>query len=293
VSPADTDQRQRFLFPDTDIRGEVLRLEASLAPVVQARDYPDGVATLLGEAMAACALLSGTLKFQGRLSLQAQGSGPVSLLLAESSHDGGLRGLCRWRGSLSGLMQPCMTTLLGEGTLAISIRPDQGLQYQGLVSLATDSLASCLENYFEQSEQLPTRLWLAAGNGRAAGFMLQRLPDRIARPEDNAHCWETLTTLAATLTTEELLGLPADALLHRLFHQTPPALTRPAPLFFACTCSRARVAETLKALGAAELESILDELGKAEVICDFCGQAEVFDPVDLGLLIHAARTAAY
>lgn len=292
MSQPDTDSRYRFLFPETDIRGETLRLEASLAPAIQGRHYPDGVATLLGEAMAACALLSGTLKFEGRMSLQAQGHGPVSLLLAESSHDGALRGLARWKGALSGLMQPSMTTLLTGGTLAITIRPDQGQQYQGVVPLSGESLAACLEIYFEQSEQLPTRLWLAAGNGRAAGFMLQRLPDQVAQADDNALHWETLTTLAATLTTEELLGLPASELLHRLFHQTPPVLTKPAPLRFACTCSRQRVAGTLMALGAAELESMLEDLGKAEVVCDFCGQAEVFDKVDLGLLIHQIRGTA-
>ena len=280
----DTDLRQRFVFPDSDIRGEILRLESSLAPVLQARDYPMQVAGLLGETLAASALLTGTLKFEGKLSIQAQGSGPVPLLLAEATDLGTLRGLARWRKDELGEQQS-LPDLLGQGTLAITIMPARGRQYQGLVPLEADSLAGCLEGYFRQSEQLPTRIWLACGNGRAAGLMLQALPAQTASEEHNRGTWETVTALADTLTLEELLDLPVDTVLYRLFHETPPQLPPAQPLQFACSCSREKVRNALISLGSDELQSILDEQGEARVSCDFCGSEEVFDAVDLGQMV--------
>ena len=200
------DFKQRFLFPETDIRGELVRLDESLEAILGTHDYPLAVQGLVGEAVAAVALLAGTLKFSGRLSLQAQGRGPVSLLLAECTHDGQLRALARHDGELDTAAN--IGALIGDGTMVITITPDQGRQYQGIVPLEGDTLAQCLEGYFQQSEQLPTRLWLAAGNGRAAGLMLQRLPDQVASRDANRNQWEHLEALAGTLKMEELLDLP-------------------------------------------------------------------------------------
>ncbi|MCC1495829.1 Hsp33 family molecular chaperone HslO [Alcanivorax sp. 1008] len=281
------DQRQRFLFPDSDIRGEIVRLEASVAPVLSARDYPMVVQGLLAESLAAVVLMTGTLKFEGRLSLQAQGNGAVSLLLAEATHDGGIRGLARFSDTTASTEQPHLHELIGDnGVMAITIRPERGSQYQGVVPLEGSSLAACLEDYFRQSEQLPTRLWLAGGNGRAAGLLLQRLPDRIADHEYNAAIWQHVVTLADTLSMEELLDLPAETVLHRLFHETPPQVTAPTPLHFQCTCSRDKVTDTLLSLGCTELQAILHEQGSATISCDFCSRDEHFDRVDLGQLIH-------
>ncbi|MEE4249439.1 MAG: Hsp33 family molecular chaperone HslO [Alcanivoracaceae bacterium] len=281
------DQRQRFLFPDSDIRGEIVRLEASVAPVLGARDYPLVVQGLLAESLAAVVLMTGTLKFEGRLSLQAQGNGAVSLLVAEATHDGGIRGLARFSDNAPTREQPHLHDLIGnEGLMAITIRPQRGSQYQGVVPLEGSSLAACLEDYFRQSEQLPTRLWLAGGNGRAAGLLLQRLPDRVADHEYNAAIWQHVITLADTLSMEELLDLPAETVLHRLFHETPPQVTAPTALSFQCTCSREKVANTLLSLGRTELQAILDEQGSATISCDFCAKDEHFDRVDLDQLIH-------
>lgn len=286
---SNADSKQRFLFPDSDIRGEILRLEASLAPILQAREYPLAVQGLLSEAMAAVVLMASTLKFEGRLSLQAQGKGPVSLLLAEATHDGQIRGLARFaEDTRYDGVQPSVTELLGDGAvMAITIRPAQGQQYQGVVPLDAPSLAACLEHYFTQSEQLTTRLWLGAGNGRAAGLLLQRLPDRAANRTHNDEVWQNVETLADTLTMEELLDLPVETVLHRLFHETPPQLPPAQPLRFACTCSREKVQHTLLSLGREELQGILDELGEAVITCDFCGRTETFDAVDLDQLIHS------
>jgi molecular chaperone Hsp33 len=278
------DFKQRFLFPDTDIRGELVRLDESLEAILGTHDYPLAVQGLVGEAVAAVALLAGTLKFSGRLSLQAQGRGPVSLLLAECTHDGQLRALARHDGELDTAAN--IGALIGDGTMVITITPDQGRQYQGIVPLEGDTLAQCLEGYFQQSEQLPTRLWLAAGNGRAAGLMLQRLPDQVASRDDNRNQWEHLEALAGTLKMEELLDLPAETVLRRLFHETPPRLPEAQPLRFGCTCSRERTENALLSLGADELKTLLDEDGEATLTCDFCLSQQHFDAVDLAELIR-------
>lgn len=278
------DFKQRFLFPETDIRGELVRLDESLEAILGTHDYPLAVQGLVGEAVAAVALLAGTLKFSGRLSLQAQGRGPVSLLLAECTHDGQLRALARHDGDLDTAAD--IRTLIGDGTMVITIIPDQGRQYQGIVPLEGDTLAQCLEGYFQQSEQLPTRLWLAAGNGRASGLMLQRLPDQMTSRDGNQRQWEHLEALAGTLKMEELLDLPAETVLRRLFHDTPPRLPEPQPLRFGCTCSRERTENALLSLGADELKTLLDEDGEATLTCDFCLSQQHFDAVDLAELIR-------
>lgn len=287
----ENDFRQRFLFPESDLRGEIVHLESSLAPVLSARDYPLTVRGLVAETLAASALLSSTLKFQGRLSLQAQGSGPITLLMGECDHQGQLRGLAQWRDLPEAAEQPALDELLGRGRMAITIMPDQGRQYQGLVPLERATLAGCIEDYFARSEQLPTRLWLAAGNNRAAGLLLQRLPDRVAGAAQNADMWQHLTTLADSLTLEELLDLGAETVLRRLFHETPPELAPPAPLRFACTCSRERIRTTLLSLGLAELRDILDTQGETDITCQFCGASEHFDAVDLAALIRELEGA--
>lgn len=279
--------RQRFFFPDTDLRGEFLRLESALSPVLSARAYPLEIQSQLGEALVAAALMAGTLKFDGRLSLQAQGKGELTLLLAEATHDNSVRGLARWQQQPAEGTLPPLRQLLGdEGVLAITLHPQQGKSYQSLVPLLADDLAGCLEHYFSQSEQLPTRLWLACGNGRAAGLLLQRLPEQNASREHNDDQWNTLSALAATLKTEELLDLPVTTLLHRLFHETPPQLVEPAALHFACTCSRDKVEQMLSSLGKETLQSLLDEQGEADICCDFCQQSQRFDAVDLAALIR-------
>lgn len=279
--------RQRFFFPDTDLRGEFLRLESALTPVLNARAYPLEIQSQLGEALVAAALMAGTLKFEGRLSLQAQGQGELSLLLAEASFDNSVRGLARWQAPLAEGPLPSLRQLLGEeGVLAITLHPEQGKKYQSLVPLVADDLAANLAHYFAQSEQLPTRLWLAYGNGRAAGLLLQRLPEQNASRAHNDEQWDTLAALATTLSTEELLGLPVATLLHRLFHETPPQLAPPNELHFACTCSRDKVEKMLLSLGRETLQSLLDETGEADICCDFCRQSQLFDAVDLAALVR-------
>lgn len=283
--------RQRFFFPDTDLRGEYVHLESALAPVLQARDYPLEIQSQLGEALVAASLLVGTLKFDGRLILQAQGSGELSLLLAEATHDHTLRGLAHWKPPLAASKLPDLKALLGDqAMLAITLKPAQGKEYQSLVPLDSSHLAACLGDYFDQSEQLPTRFWLAFGNGRATGLLLQRMPDQQANRDANEAQWRTLEALAGTLSTDELLHLPLDTLLHRLFHEAPPKLAEPVEQRFACTCSRERVEAMLLSLGADELRAMLDEQGAADVRCEFCRQNQHFDAGQLHDLLTRVGT---
>ncbi len=282
------DHKQRFLFPDSDIRGELVQLESSVARITEGHSYPLPVQGLIGEAVAAVALMASTLKFKGRLALQAQGKGPVSLLLAECTHDGNLRALARHSDGQD-WSQGDIQTLIGEGTMVITITPEQGRQYQGIVPLSGDTLAECLQGYFQQSEQLPTRLWLASGNNRAAGLLLQRLPNQLATTDGNNQMWEHLDALASTLQMEELLNLDDQTILHRLFHDTPPQLPEAQPLQFGCTCSRDRNRNALVSLGNQELQQLLDEDGEVTLTCDFCLNQEHFDAVDLAEMIRENR----
>lgn len=289
MSQHSTDLRQRFLFPNSDIRGEIVRLDASLKPIISARQYPMAAESLLAEAVAAVTLLSGSLKFKGRLSLQAQGEGAIKLLLAECTHDSQVRALLHHNDAQGIPNSSAVGELIGKGVMAITIRPEQGQDYQGMVPMEKDSLAGCLEDYFEQSEQLPTRIWLASGNGQAAGIMLQALPQQVATKEENDLTWERVVALTETITMDELLGLPVETVLHRLFHEDPPQLPDAQEVSFGCTCSRERVARALISLGVEELQSILDEQNEAEIQCDFCSKAQTFDAVDLAQLIHTMK----
>ncbi|WP_323775052.1 Hsp33 family molecular chaperone HslO [Alcanivorax sp.] len=282
------DHKQRFLFPDSDIRGELVQVESSVSRILEGHSYPLPVQGLIGEAVAAVALLASTLKFKGRLALQAQGKGPVSLLLAECSHDGDLRALARHTDGQD-WSHGDIQTLIGEGTMVITITPDQGRQYQGIVPLSGDTLAECLQGYFQQSEQLPTSLWLASGNNRAAGLLLQRLPNQLASTDGNNQMWEHLDALASTLQMEELLNLDDQTILHRLFHDTPPQLPDAQPLQFGCTCSRDRNRNALISLGNQELQQLLDEDGEVTLTCDFCRHQEHFDAVDLAEMIRESN----
>ena len=208
--------------------------------------------------------------------------------MAECSHDGELRALARHSDGQD-WSQGDIQTLIGEGTMVITITPDQGRQYQGIVPLSGDTLAECLQGYFQQSEQLPTSLWLASGNNRAAGLLLQRLPNQLATTDGNNQMWEHLDALASTLQMEELLNLDDQTILHRLFHDTPPQLPDAQPLQFGCTCSRDRNRNALISLGNQELQQLLDEDGEVTLTCDFCRHQEHFDAVDLAEMIRESN----
>jgi molecular chaperone Hsp33 len=278
------DLLHRFLFERLPVRGHLVRLDSSWRAAIEHHAYPEAVTAALGEAMAASALMAGALKFEGRLSLQFEGPGPVRLVLAQCTHRHAIRGVARHE-ALPPEGAPA-DGLFGEGQLAVTIEQSEGGErYQGVVPLVTARLADCLEQYFERSEQLPSRLVLAATPDRAAGLLLQRVAmDDAAAVSGRAEAddaWQRLGLLAATVTPRELFDLPCRELLRRLFPEDDIRLFEGAPVFFQCTCSRERVAGILQALGGDEVQSLLAERGEVEVRCEFCNRAWRFDAVDV------------
>lgn len=276
---------QRFHFSDSPVRGELVQLEATLAEVLDRHDYPDAVVRLLGEAMAACVLLASTLKFEGALILQARGEGPLSLLMVECNHRREVRAIAQtgedWDDSCATLP---LEQLFANGQLAITIDPADGQRYQGIVPLQGHHLAACIEHYFQQSEQLPTRLWLAADHEAAAGLLLQVLPGH--DQGEDADIWPRLTQLTDTVQADELLELPASELLYRLYHEETVELHPSDDVCFRCTCSRERTEQVLLSLGEPELRDILAEQGSIEISCQFCHQEYRFDPIDVEQLLR-------
>jgi molecular chaperone Hsp33 len=277
------DSLQRFVFEHSPIRGEIVRLDATWRAVLERRDYPLPIRSLLGELMAAASLLAASIKFEGRLTMQAKGDGPVKLLVVECTSRQTLRGLAQWDGPVpvGGVPQ-----LLGGGQLVITIEPDKGERYQGIVAVDGESVAEVLEHYFARSEQLSTRLWLAADEAQAAGMLLQRLPKDERHDPDT---WERAVHLGSTITRDELLTLPVRDILHRLYHEDDIRLFSGHPVSFRCSCSRARVESVLRMLGREEVRSILAERGNVEVDCEFCGSHYELDPVDAEQLFAASH----
>ncbi len=259
-------------------RGELVQLEAAWQSILSRSDYPPAVARLLGETAVAAVLLAATLKIDGKLTLQVQGEGTVHLLVMQVTSERELRGLARWHGEVEGEG----LALMGDGRLVMTIETARGERYQGIVPLEGASLAQALEGYFARSEQLPTRLWLEAGPTRAAGLLVQKMPGHDS-PQDDED-WNRIVALSETVSAEELLELPAETLLHRLYHEEDRRVFEPESVRFACSCSRERVAEMLRSLGQDEVEDILAEQGRIEVHCEFCNAGYTFDAVDAAAL---------
>lgn len=270
-----TDSLQRFLFENMPVRGHLVRLDATWRAVLERHDYPQPLRTLLGELMAAGALLSATLKFEGSLVMQMQGGGPVKLIVVEVTSEGTLRATATWDGELPDVP---LRALLGAGRFVITLVPrDGGQSYQGIVDLNGDSVAGVLEHYMATSEQLESRLWLAADDHHAAGLLLQKVPGQHDADSDN---WNRVSMLGGTVRSEELLKLPSREILRRLFHEDDVRVFEASPLSFRCSCSRERVTGMLRSLGPDEVRSIVAERGAVEVTCEFCRKRYVFDPVD-------------
>ncbi|HKK05477.1 MAG TPA: Hsp33 family molecular chaperone HslO [Gammaproteobacteria bacterium] len=272
----ESDSLQRFVFEHLAVRGELVHLDATWQAILARHDYPQPVRDLLGQMMAAAALLSATLKFDGAMTLQVQGGGPITLMVVEVTAERTLRGMAHWEGELT---EGPLESLVGAGRLLITIDPGGGRErYQGIVELTGASLSEALDAYLAQSEQLDTRLWLAADGQAAGGLLIQRLPDEAGAEDKDA--WQRISLLSETVRPDELLGLHAREIIHRLFHEEDVRVFETEPVCFRCSCSRERVANMLRTLGRDEVNDILDEQGSIEVTCEFCNQHYSFDTVD-------------
>ena len=283
--PADNDLLHRFVFDDTDIRGEIVTLQDSIKTLFAPQSYPLLLRSLMGEFISAAALLASTLKFDGLLTLQARGQGLVPLIMAEVDHNKRLRGIIKISDPDQPLPVNNLPTLMGKGSvLSITIDPDQGQRYQGIVPLDAPSLADCLEHYFEQSEQLPTRIWLTSDGNTASGLLLQRLPQQLASESSNTEAWENRVQLANTSTSEELLTLDHQQLLTRLFHEEGVRCYEPIKFAFGCSCSKQRSSRALQQLGQEDAEQLLREQGVITLDCQFCGFQYRYDQKDIAAL---------
>ena len=272
------DQLHRFTFEGAGVRGALVQLDESWREIHRIHDYPAAVAFALGEAVAAAVLLSSTVKIKGSLILQIQAQGPLHMLVAQANHEHGVRGVARWGGQVPA---GSLEEVFGEGRLVMTIDPENGRCYQGIVGLDGKTLAGVLTRYFEQSEQLRTGLWLFADGQRAAGLLVQELP--VGR-EERGDDFVRIQHLAATLTQDEIFSLSAEQVLHRLFHEEIVRLFHPVPVRRFCSCSRARLAATLRTLGQKEVDGMIAEMGEIDLNCEFCNTVYRFDAVDVRAL---------
>lgn len=294
------DTLQKFMVENAPVRGELVELSATWQHVLERRDYPLAVKTLLGEMLSAAALLSANLKFNGVIVMQIHGDGPVKLLVVECDSELRLRATAKIAEHAEVADDATLEQLVnanGEGRFAITLDPKDKMPgqqaYQGIVPLDGDNVASVIENYMLRSEQLDTKLWLAADDKVSRGVLLQKLPTEGGKnaPEAELETWNRLSMLGNTLRSEEMLSTDIETLMHRLFWEETIRVFEPEHPQFHCSCSREKVGNMLKMLGQAEIEDALASQERLGINCDFCGQHYEFDAVDCAQLFIAETPA--
>ncbi|WP_455818380.1 Hsp33 family molecular chaperone HslO [Pseudomonas cerasi] len=282
------DQMHRYLFENHAVRGELVTASQTWQEIIEGHDYPQPVQQVLGELLVATSLLTATLKFDGDITVQLQGDGPLNMAVINGNNLQEMRGVARVQGEIAD--GSSLKEMVGNGYLVITISPKEGERYQGVVGLEGDTLAACLEDYFMRSEQLPTRLFIRTGTIEsqpgAAGILLQVLPAQDASLDEFNH----LATLTETIKTEELLGLPANDVLWRLYHQEEVTLFEAQKVSFKCTCSRERCGDVLRTLPDEEVDQILQEDGNIDMHCEYCGSHYVYDAVDIAAIRNDSAT---
>ena len=273
------DLLHRYLFNELDVRGELVQIENAYNEMIADHNYPDPVKALLGELLVATCLLTATLKFEGEIAVQLQGDGPVKYAVINGDDKQNMRGIARLQSEIAGTT---VKELIGQGYMVITITPEKGERYQGIVPLEHDTLSECIESYFEQSEQLKTRLWFATdtteGSAKACGLFLQVLPvDKQKSIEDFAH----LEALSNTIKDEELLHLDANTVLTRLYHEDNPRVFEPQAIKFKCGCSRDKTITALVNIGQEELLKDVTEKGSVNINCHYCLKEYVFNEQDI------------
>jgi molecular chaperone Hsp33 len=281
-----------FQLEQSALRGRLIRLGGTVDVVLTRHEYPPAVSRLLGEMFVLAATLAGGLKFKGTFSLQTRSDGPISLMMADCTHDGGMRGYAKFDAdAVAAVDQPSVPTLLGEGHFAVTVDQDnQGAAYQGLVELEGESLTDCIHKYFRQSEQVKTGMKIAvqhlddgAGTAfwRAGAVMVQCLPEEVSEAEgkDAVEDWRRTMMLLGTVKDAELLDpdLSPERLLLRLFHQEGVRIFDPQPLSFRCRCSRERVEAMLKRFRPEDIDTMRQEDGGLFVTCEFCNETYRFE----------------
>ncbi len=277
---AKQDQLHRFLFEQHAVRGEVITVDETFHHILENHDYPAAVKGLLGELLVATSLLTATLKFDGDITVQIQGDGPVTLAVINGNNLQQMRGVARVNGPV--VAGSTLKQMIGNGYMVITITPSQGERYQGIVAMEGETLEECIDAYFLQSEQLPTRLFIRVGeldgNAIAGGMLLQVLP---AADETSHDIFDHLVQLTATIKGKELSELDIKEVLHRLYHEEDVTLYDPQAVEFRCTCSRERCEGSLATLPKEDVIDILQKDGKIDMECEYCGSHYVFIESDI------------
>lgn len=276
-----TDTLQRFMFEHASIRGEIVHLHETLNIINSQRDYPPQVRLLLGEALLSCLLLAGSIKFEGEISLQFNGDERLPLLIVQCDNQLNVRACAKYQEGQNINYQEAFLT--GQMTLTIN-QYRQTQQYQSIVPLRSLSMAENLMYYFAQSEQIPSKVWLAVSDSMAAGMLLQLMPDQNSQSREQF--WEYAVHIGETITEQELLTLDNQTILYRLYHETVLRLYDPRIIQFKCRCSEPKMKQVLTMLGQEELEQLIKEKGQVDIRCEFCNKHYTFDAIDVTLLFR-------
>lgn len=272
-----TDTLQRFMFEHANIRGEIAHLSGSYQTIMNQQPYPLAVKQLLGEALVSCVLLTGSIKFEGEVSIQFYGDARLPLLNVQCDHLLHVRGFAQYQ---EGVDAEDYQQAFLQGKMVVMINHYQHAQsYQSIVPIRSASMSENLMYYLAQSEQISSQIWLAVNDEAAAGVLLQLMPDQGSLEREQF--WEYAVTLGQTLTTEELLALDNPTILHRLYHEEDLRLFDARSIAFQCRCSREKMKRALETLRKEEINSMLQEKERIEVVCDFCHQHYYFDAIDL------------
>ncbi|QOL47745.1 Hsp33 family molecular chaperone HslO [Massilia litorea] len=300
------DTLQKFIFDNAAVRGELVEISDTWREIQARHGYPKAVRSMLGEMVAAAALLSANLKFNGSIVMQIHGDGPVRLLVVECDADLRIRATAKLAPDADIADEATLSDLLNvnrRGRFVITLDPLEKMPgqqpYQGIVPLDGESVATVIENYMLRSEQMDTKLWLAADDKVSRGLLLQKLPrhsgkddqTKQATEEEDLETWNRAVVLGSTLKQEELLSTDIETLLNRLFWEETIRVFDPQHPQFHCSCTREKVGNMLKMLGQPEVESALADLGELGINCDFCGKHYAFDKVDCAQLFATATTA--
>ena len=274
------DTLQRFMFEHASIRGEIAHLDETYKTILNQRPYPPMVKKLLGEALVSCLLMTGSIKFEGEITLQFRGDKRLPLLIVQCDHLLQLRGFAKYQQEGENIDY---NAAFLDGSMGITINQyNQTQVYQSVVPIGSLSMADNLMQYFAQSEQVASRVWLAVNDHMAAGMLLQLMPEQ--NTQQREEFWEYAVQIGQTISEHELLTLDNPTILHRLYHETELRLYSARPARFQCRCSEDKMKQALTVLGEADVNALLQEKGNVEVICDFCSQRYVFDSIDVALL---------
>lgn len=276
------DTSQRFIFDDENVRGEIIHLDSTYTTIIEQRAYPKAVQKLLGEALLACVLITGSLKFEGEIGLQFHGDERLPLLVVQCDNELRVRAVAKFK-EPDGKVDYNAAFLAGK--LVLNVHKHKNAKtYQSIVPLTAGSLADNIMQYFAQSEQISTQLYMAVDDEHAAGMLLQLMPGYGS--EDREHFWEYAVKIAETITPKELFTLDNQDVLFRLYHEANVRLFDPRPVSFNCNCDINKMRQALKMFGEKEAREVIDEKGVITVNCDFCNRVYAFDEIDLTMIFR-------